>query len=71
LTFLTCIIVTVLTLVLVSGFTKKTWSAILGTLSGVATAAFFAIIFGKISRLTGLAHEEERMLLGLAVDFNY
>lgn len=46
-----------LTLFIISGFHKKTWVAILGTVSGVVVAGLLAIIFGEIGQLTGLSSE--------------
>jgi len=57
------IIITVLTLTIVSGFNRKSLSAILGTLSGVFIAAMIAYVIGTGARLTGLHSEEAIMLM--------
>lgn len=44
---------TVVTMYLVGGATKKTVSAILGTVSGVLIAALFAMFFGWLTEITG------------------
>lgn len=63
LTFIIAVIITVITLLLVSGWKKKTLSAVLGTLTGVLVATLLAVVFGKLTRLTGMSHEESRLLL--------
>ncbi|MEA2088375.1 MAG: YibE/F family protein [Patescibacteria group bacterium] len=50
-------IIAIVTLTLISGFRKKTISAILGTIGGVASAALLAIIFGNFAHLNGLSDE--------------
>lgn len=57
------IISTVVTFVLIGGFTKKSFSAIIGTSGGVLIAAVIAILVGRLARLTGLSAEEAKMLL--------
>ncbi len=57
------ILITVLTLLIISGFHKKTYSAILGTTAGLFVAVILAMIFGNLAHLTGLSSEEARMLV--------
>lgn len=50
------------TLIVVSGRNRKTYTAILGTISGVAAAGVIALLVGQWARLTGLGSEEAQML---------
>lgn len=50
---LTCIFSTVITTLLITGFSKKTFIAILGTTSGVIVAGLLSYSFGNLMRLTG------------------
>ncbi len=62
LTFLISALVTFITLLLISGWRKKTIAAILGTLSGVLVAFLFAYFFAGWARLNGLAEDQARTL---------
>jgi uncharacterized membrane protein len=64
------IVITVLTLTIVSGFNRKSLSAILGTLSGVFIAGGIAYIIGTLSKLTGLNSEEAVMLIYIPGDID-
>lgn len=57
-----------ITLVLVSGFNKKTLTAILGTVSGVVIAGLIAYIFGSLTNLSGLNMSEAESLAYIAED---
>lgn len=57
-----CSSATVITLLIISGNTKKTYTAIIGTIGGVIIAGIFAFIAGKILMLTGLGNEDAQML---------
>ncbi|NLY53786.1 MAG: YibE/F family protein [Firmicutes bacterium] len=63
----------VITMVVVAGVNRKTLASILGTASGVIVAGILAFIFGKLTKLTGLSHEETQMLMYIpqGVDFNF
>lgn len=52
-TIVVVILSTLLTLWLLGGVSKKTVSAVIGTVSGVVAAAFAAILFGKAAGITG------------------
>lgn len=54
---------TVLTILIVSGRSLKSITAIIGTLSGVAIAGVLAFIAGNAAYLTGFGSEEAAMLL--------
>ncbi len=71
LTIIVSIGVTLLTMIFVAGFSRKTVAATLGTLGGLLVAGGLAYAFGDLAQLSGLATEEERMLLyvqGLKID---
>lgn len=53
---------TTFTLVILSGFSKKSFSAIIGTVAGVVVAAVIAYWMGETAHLTGLSNEEAVML---------
>lgn len=55
------IISTFLTLGLIGGKSKKTISAIIGTLSGIAIAVILTIIFTKWANINGLCTEDSRV----------
>lgn len=60
-----CSGVTIITLLLISGLNRKSFSAILGTIMGTLIASLIAGISITIGRLTGLASEEGVQLLYL------
>lgn len=60
-TILTSIVVTIITLILISGFNKKTVAAIIGTTAGIIVAGVLAVIFGTQMKLSGI-DEESYML---------
>ncbi|MFC1238669.1 YibE/F family protein [Treponema vincentii] len=57
-----CSFATVITLLIISGNNKKTYTAIMGTIGGVIIAGIFAFIAGKLLALTGLGNEDAQML---------
>lgn len=66
-----CAIVTVVTILIISGINKKAFSAIIGTLGGVIFAALIAFIISKISLLTGLSGEDARILYVNKPELNF
>lgn len=60
-TLVVCAVTTIVTYLLISGFTKKTLASSIGTVGGVLVAGLIAIIFSNISRLSGF--NEESMYL--------
>ncbi|WP_066678657.1 YibE/F family protein [Clostridium septicum] len=54
------------TLLLVSGINKKSFSAILGTLFGVLIAGILAYVFGYMSYLSGINMEEAESIMYIA-----
>lgn len=72
-TVMSCIVITVVTILLVSGFRKKSIAAIIGTISGVLIAGGIAYLIGQHVKMTGMSTEEASMLLyipqGIQFDF--
>jgi uncharacterized membrane protein len=70
---LTCAAVIIITLLILCGFKRKTYSAIIGTLGGVVIAGIIALIIGYLAKLTGLGNEEARMLMFIPqeIPFNF
>ena len=56
-------IVSIFTFLLISGLSRKSFAAMIGTIGGVCVAGLLAVFFGSASHLTGLATEEPRLLL--------
>lgn len=52
-TILICMVATVFTMLMISGWTKKTLSAVIGTTCGVAAAGAAATIFGRFAGISG------------------
>jgi len=67
------ILITVVTIIIVSGFCKKSYAAIVGTVSGVVIAGIIATLVGKTINLTGMSADEASMLLYIPqqIDFNF
>lgn len=58
-----CVFVTVMTLVVVSGFNPKTSAAIIGCISGIALSAILVLVMNSILKLTGVVDEASVYLL--------
>ncbi|HHX62860.1 MAG TPA: YibE/F family protein [Epulopiscium sp.] len=63
---ITSLIVTVVTMYLLNGKTKKTLVATIGTVSGVVIAGTVAIIAGEMAHLSGLTMQDAEPLLYIA-----
>lgn len=67
------ILVTLVTIIVISGINSKSISAIIGTISGVLVAGLIAFYIGNKIKLTGLSGEEATMLMytpqGISFDF--
>ncbi len=61
----------IITLIIISGFNRKTLSTIIGTSIGILIAGIFALVFGNVSKLTGLGNEEARMLMFIPQEINF
>jgi uncharacterized membrane protein len=64
-TMLVCIVLLIVNLVIISGFNKKTLAAIIGTVSGVLSSSFLAIIIGNSMRVIGVSDNDAETLLSL------
>ncbi len=58
-----CIVVICISLLIISGYNKKTLAAFLGTTGGVLFAGIIAILIGTAAKLSGLGDEESQMLM--------
>jgi uncharacterized membrane protein len=58
-----CVAIAGITLLLVSGFNKKTLAAVIGTSGGLISAGIIAQVIGEMAKLTGLGDEESQMLM--------
>lgn len=66
----TCIFSTVVTTFFITGISKKSFIAILGTTFGVAVAGFISYTFGNIMRLTGYSDAEVLSYANLISNIN-
>ena len=73
LTIMIATVITFATILIISGFHTKSFSAIIGTLFGVIMAGIISIIAGNVVKLTGLSSHEASLLLYIPQDisFNY
>lgn len=73
LSILTCIFVVCVSLLIISGFNRKTVAAIVGTIGGVITAGVLFLIFSGIMHITGIMDEQANLLLyipqQISIDF--
>ncbi len=58
-----CVVVICISLLIISGYNKKTLAAFLGTTGGVLFAGIIAILIGTAAKLSGLGDEESQMLM--------
>jgi len=61
-TIISAVIIALFTFAIVSGFTRKSLAAFLGTGAGLILAALLAMFISDAANLTGLSTEESRML---------
>lgn len=66
-----CVAIAGVTLLLVSGYNKKTLAAIIGTSGGLVSAGIIAQIVGEMAKLTGLGNEESQMLMFIPQDISF
>ncbi|MBP2634280.1 MAG: YibE/F-like protein [Firmicutes bacterium] len=67
LTLLVATVIAVVTQVMVSGFSKKTLAAVLGTVGGVIVAGILSIVSIHLMHLTGLDSEEAMLLKAVSL----
>ncbi len=65
--------ITFLTLIIISGPNRKSFSAIAGTSSGIMVGGMLALVFGNLANLTGLSNDEAVMLMYIPqnIDFDF
>ena len=67
-----CTLVVLITFIIVSGFSKKTIAATIGTIGGIIVAGIFAIVFGNLMKLTGACEHSNNLSMAENVpDFNF
>ena len=64
---LVCAYTTIMTLLLVMGYTKKSLAAAIGCLSGIITAGLITLIMDRVLLLSGIVDEHSRFLASLPV----
>ena len=69
-TAITCSYIVIMTLTIVSGYSRKTLTAILGCLGGIAVSAAICFIMQRIIRLTGFLDEQDYFLVQLNPDID-
>ncbi len=57
LTILMSAVVVFITFIIISGFNKKSYAAMIGTIGGIIVSGIFAITFGNLMNLTGMCEE--------------
>lgn len=71
-TVIVAIFITIITVTIISGLTKKSLASILGTVTGVVLAGGLSIFVSQKVHLTGLTSEEAIMLMNVeGVTFNF
>ena len=63
-------IMTIVSFILISGFTRKTYTAIAGTVSGITIAGIISAIVSYSAQLSGVNMEGGEQLLNLASNYN-
>lgn len=65
-TILTVCVITVVSLLLISGYTRKTLCAMVGTIAGVAVSGCIAMLFGKLAHISGYNTEDIESMVYVA-----
>jgi len=68
---LVCFGVTIVTLLVLNGFSLKTLAAIFGTSGGILIAAILAWLFSYVAKLTGMGNEYAQLLAGANVGLDF
>jgi len=63
-------LMTVVSFILISGFTRKTYAAIAGTVCGITIAGLISVMISYSAQLSGVNMEGGEQLLNLAPDYN-
>ncbi|MCT4592840.1 MAG: YibE/F family protein [Anaeromicrobium sp.] len=69
-TIMTCSVIIAITLLIIGDMSKKTLSAIIGTLGGVIVAGVLAMFVGNLCKITGLADEDMQSLVYMTKNYN-
>ena len=64
---LVCIYTTVMTLLIVMGYNKKSFAAVIGCISGIVIAGIITLIMDRVLHLTGIVDEHSRHLANLPI----
>lgn len=65
-------VIIIVSFILIAGFTKKSYVAIIGTVGGTLTAGILSYVFTNLCSITGLADEDVMILIsyaGINIDF--
>lgn len=62
---ISCIVISIVNLILISGFNIETLIAIIGTISGLIIAMLLAIGISTLGGITGISNEDAKMILDL------
>ncbi|NBI06972.1 YibE/F family protein [Senegalia massiliensis] len=72
LSIISAIFITIISFILISGFTKKTLIAILGTIGGTITAGILSHTYMNLARITGLADDDVMfMVSNMGIELDY
>lgn len=63
-------VVTFVSFILIGGFERKSYSAIIGTVAGITLAGVLTLLFGKIMNLSGINMSGGEQLLYIADNYN-
>ncbi len=63
-------VVTLVSFILIGGFERKTYSAIIGTVAGITLAGILTLTFGSIMNLSGINMSGGEQLLYIAENYN-
>ena len=63
-------LMTIVSFILISGFTRKTYTAVAGTVCGITIAGLISVLIASSAQLSGVNMEGGEQLLNLAPDYN-
>ena len=63
-------LMTIVSFILISGFTRKTYTAVAGTVCGITIAGLISVLIAYSAQLSGVNMEGGEQLLNLAPDYN-
>lgn len=74
LTIISVVLISVVSFILIGGFTKKSFIAICGTIGGTLISGILAYIYINIAKITGFENEETLFMvssLGITIDYGW